>query len=115
ERNKPADARTDRRARSALRSHRGGGPMPAEPPPSGAGLTYSDSIAAARTMIVLEANPAALQRRLPAGWQLEPYDGDDLRGKSLRRANLLVPFHEVYAARTHEGQGTGLQQASYVP
>jgi hypothetical protein len=34
-------------------------------------LRYSDGIAAARTMIVLEANPTALQRRLPTGWELE--------------------------------------------
>jgi hypothetical protein len=49
-------------------------------------------------MIVLEANPSALQQRLPTGWELAPYSGDDLRGSSLRDANLLVPFHEVYAA-----------------
>jgi hypothetical protein len=36
---------------------------------SGAGsdLTYSDGIAAARTMLALEANAVALQRRLPSG------------------------------------------------
>ena len=58
-------------------------------------LTYSDGIAAARTMIALEGNAAALQRRLPSGWELAPYAGDALRGTSLRGANLLVLFHEV--------------------
>jgi hypothetical protein len=77
-------------------------------------LSYSDGIAAARTMIVLEANPSALQRRLPTGWELAPYSGDDLRGTSLRGANLLVPFHEVYAVRSQDGQVAGLPQLSYV-
>lgn len=77
-------------------------------------LRYSDGIAAARTMIALEGNAAALQRRLPSGWELAPYAGDDLRGTSLRGANMLVPFHEVYAARTHEGQPAGLPQLSYI-
>src|SRR5262245_53179146 len=36
------------------------------------GLRYSDGIAAARTMIVLQGNAAALQRRLPSGWELAP-------------------------------------------
>jgi hypothetical protein len=78
-------------------------------------LRYSDGIAAARTMIVLEANPSALHRRLPTGWQLAPYSGDDLRGTSLRGANLLVPFHEVYAVRSQDNHLSGLQQVSYVP
>jgi hypothetical protein len=78
------------------------------------GLKYSDGIAAARTMIALEGNAAALQHRLPSGWELAPYAGDDLRGTSLRGANMLVPFHEVYAVRTHEGNPTGLLQVSYV-
>jgi hypothetical protein len=78
------------------------------------GLRYSDGIAAARTMIALEADASALQRRLPNGWELAPYAGDDLRGTSLRGANLLVPFHEVYAVRAHNGNATGLQQVSYV-
>jgi hypothetical protein len=78
-------------------------------------LRYSDGIAAARTMIVLEANPSALQRRLPTGWELAPYSGDDLRGTSLRGANLLVPFHEVYAVRSHDAEVTGLPLLSYVP
>src|SRR5262249_55102260 len=78
-------------------------------------LHYSDGIAAARTMIALEANAAALQRRLPGGWELAPYDGDDLRGTSLRGANLLVPFHEVFAFRTHDGLApAGLTQVSYI-
>ena len=78
-------------------------------------LSYSDGIAAARTMIVLEANASALQRRLPAGWELAPYSGDDLRGRSLQGANLLVPFHEVYAIRSHEAHVRGQPQLSYVP
>jgi hypothetical protein len=78
------------------------------------GLKYSDGIAAARTMIALEGNADALQRRLPRGWELAPYAGDDLRGTSLRGANMLVPFHEIYAVRTHEGKPTGLPQVSYV-
>jgi hypothetical protein len=77
-------------------------------------LHYSDAIAAARTMIAFEGNAAALQHRLPSGWELTPYAGDDLRGTSLRGANLLVPFHEVYAVRTHEGQSMGLPQLSYI-
>jgi hypothetical protein len=81
---------------------------------SGSGLKYSDGIAAARTMIALEGNADALQRRLPSGWELAPYAGDDLRGTSLRGANMLVPFHEIYAVRTHEGKPTGLPQVSYV-
>ena len=77
-------------------------------------LKYSDGIAAARTMLVLEGNAAALQRRLASGWELAPYAGDDLRGTSLRGANMLVPFHEVYAARSHDGQSAALPQVSYV-
>src|SRR5215831_100340 len=77
-------------------------------------LRYSDGIAAARTLVALEANAAALQRRLPAGWKLAPYAGDDLRGTSLRGANMLLPFHEVYAVRTQDGHSAGLSQVSYV-
>jgi hypothetical protein len=78
-------------------------------------LHYSDGIAAARTTIALEGNPDALQRRLPSGWELAPYQGDDLRGTYLRGANLLVPFHEVYATRTHQGQPPArLPQPSYI-
>jgi hypothetical protein len=77
-------------------------------------LHYSDGIAAARTTIALHANPDALQARLPSGWELAPYEGDDLRGTYLRGANLLVPFHEVYAVRTHQDQPAGLPQASYI-
>jgi hypothetical protein len=77
-------------------------------------LHYSDGIAAARTMIAVEGNAAALQRRLPSGWELTPYVGDDLRGTSLRGANILVPFHEVYAVRTRAGQSVGLPQLSYI-
>jgi hypothetical protein len=78
-------------------------------------LHYSDGIAAARTTLALEANAAALQRRLPDGWELAPYAGQDLRGTALRGANLLVPFHEIYATRTQDGQpAAGLAQLSYV-
>jgi hypothetical protein len=82
---------------------------------SASGLRYSDGIAAARTMIALQANAAALQRRLPSGWELAPYSGDDLRGTSLRGANVLVPFHEVYAVRNQDGHQPALPQTSYVP
>jgi hypothetical protein len=77
-------------------------------------LRYSDGIAAARTMIALQGNASALQHRLPTGWELAPYAGDDLRGSSLRDANMLVPFYEVYAVRTHDGQLAGLPQVSYI-
>jgi hypothetical protein len=70
---------------------------------SGVELRYSDGIAAARTLIALAGNATALQRRLPSGWMVAPYSGDDLRGKSFRGANMLVPFHEVYAVDTHAG------------
>jgi len=62
-------------------------------------------------MIALEGNAAALQRRLPRGWELTPYAGDDVRGTSLRGANLLVPFHGVYAARAGQSQPP---QVSYI-
>src|SRR5262249_46044834 len=77
-------------------------------------LRYSDGIAAARTLIAVEANAAALQRRLPAGWALAPYAGDDLRGTSLRGANMLIPFHEVYGVRTQDAHPAGRSQVSYV-
>jgi hypothetical protein len=79
-----------------------------------ANLKYSDGIAAARTMLAIEGNATALQRRLPSGWELMPYAGEDLRGTSLNGANMLVPFHEVYAVRSHDGKVAGLQQLSYV-
>jgi hypothetical protein len=75
---------------------------------------HSDGIAAARTLIALEANAAALQRRLPEGWDLAPYDGDDLREKAFRSANVLLPFHEVFATRSHAGTSAGLPQVSYL-
>jgi hypothetical protein len=55
------------------------------------GLHYSDEIAAARTMIAFEGNAAALQRRLPSGWELTPYAGDDVRGTSLRGPTCSSP------------------------
>jgi len=78
-------------------------------------LRYSDGIAAARTLIAIKANATALERRLPEGWELAPYAGDDLRGRWLTHANLLIPFHEVYAVRSHTGAAEGMQQLSYVP
>jgi hypothetical protein len=77
-------------------------------------LRYSDGIAAARTLVALEGNAGALQHRLPSGWELAPYAGDDLRGTSLRGANMLLPLHEVYAVRAQDGHPTGLPQLSYV-
>src|SRR5215471_12753194 len=77
-------------------------------------LKYSDGIAAARTLVAVEANATALQHRHPADWELAPYSGDDLRGTSLRGASMLIPFHEVYAVRTQDGQPAGLAQVSYV-
>ena len=77
-------------------------------------LRYSDGISGARTMIALQAEARALQHRLPDGWELAPYAGDDLRGTSLSGANMLVPFHEVYAVRTHDGQPAGRLQVSYI-
>jgi hypothetical protein len=77
-------------------------------------LKYSDGIAGARTMIALEGNASALQRRLPGGWVLAPYAGDDLRGASLRGANMLMPFREVYAVRAQDERRAGLPQVSYI-
>jgi hypothetical protein len=58
--------------------------------------------------------PAPPPRRLGTG----PYAAQDLRGSALRGANLLVPFHEVYATRHQEaqpqGQPAGLAQLSYI-
>jgi hypothetical protein len=73
-------------------------------------LRYSDGIAAARTLIALKGNAPAIQRRLPPGWALAPYAGDDPRGSSLKDANMLVPFHEVYAVRTRDGQRVHLHR-----
>src|SRR5262249_35433497 len=77
-------------------------------------LTYSDGIAAARTMLALRADPTALQKRLGASWELAPYAGDDIRGTALRDANVLVAFHEVYAAHSAGGGVPGVAQVSYV-
>jgi hypothetical protein len=77
-------------------------------------LKYSDGIAAARTMLAIEGNVTALQSRLPSGWELMPYAGKDLRGTSLTDANMLVPFHEVYAVRSHDSKVVDQQQMSYV-
>ena len=37
-----------------------------------ADLKFSDGIAAARTMLALKVDAAALQRRLPDGWEVAP-------------------------------------------
>jgi len=83
-------------------------------PADGSALKYSDGIAASRTMIALAGNAAGLERRLPSGWELTPYAGTDLQGTMLTGANMLVPFHEVYAIRDLVRTG-GLPQVSYVP
>lgn len=83
-------------------------------PADGSGLKYSDGIAASRTMIALAGNAAGLERRLPSGWGLAPFAGTDLQGTMLTGANMLVPFHEVYAIRDQVGT-SGLPQVSYVP
>jgi hypothetical protein len=77
-------------------------------------LVYSDGIAGARTLIALEGNPTALQSRLPDGWDPVPYAGGDLRGTALKNANMLIPFHEVYAVKTRDEQHRGLSQLSYI-
>jgi hypothetical protein len=77
-------------------------------------LKYSDGIAATRTLIALEANAAALQSRLPNGWELAPYSGEHLREKSFTGANMLLPFHEVFASRSQSGAPGGLPQVSYL-
>jgi hypothetical protein len=79
------------------------------------GLKYSDGIAAARTMIALSGSSAALQRRLRDGWDVAPFEGDDFRGTMLRGANVLVPFHDIYAMRNNDGREPSLMQTSYVP
>src|SRR5262249_9719113 len=43
-----------------------------------------------------------------------PYAGDDIRGTALRDANVLVAFHEVYAAHSAGGGVPGVAQVSYV-
>jgi hypothetical protein len=48
-------------------------------------------VAGARTLVALEGNAAALQRRLPRGWELAPYAGDDLRGTVFRGADPFDP------------------------
>ena len=41
-------------------------------------LKYSDGIAAARTLVAVEADATALQHRHPAGWELGPQSGEPL-------------------------------------
>lgn len=59
---------------------------------SGTDLVFSDGIAAARTMLAVRANAGAVRKRLGPSWEVAPYAGDDMRGTSLRGANVLVPF-----------------------
>src|SRR5262245_31192377 len=82
-------------------------------PAEGSAMKYSDGIAASRTMIAIAGNAAALQRRLPSGWELAPFAGTDLQGTMLTGANMLVPFHEVYAIRD-QGRTSGLDRKSVV-
>src|SRR5262245_16397398 len=82
-------------------------------PAEGSTLKYSDGIAASRTMIAIAGNAASLQRRLPNGWELAPFAGTDLQGTMLTGANMLVPFHEVYAIRD-QGRTSGLDRKSVV-
>ena len=65
-------------------------------------------------MLAIKGNADALRRRLPSGWELTPYAGDDLRGTSLRDANLLIPFHEVYTVRKADNQAASLSPVSPV-
>lgn len=81
--------------------------------PCHARLRYSDGIAGSRTTIALEADAAALQRRLGDEWELAPYTTDDPRATWLKGANMYVPFHEVYAFRK-DGRADGLPQRSWV-
>jgi len=60
-------------------------------------LRYPEGIAAARTMIALEGDASALQRRLPNGWELAPTPGTTCARYLPEGRNMLVPFHEVYA------------------
>jgi hypothetical protein len=75
-------------------------------------LIHSDGITAARTMIAVDGNATALQRRLPSRWALAPCTGDDLRGTVLRGAPMLVPFHEVHAANAPDAPAANLLQVS---
>src|SRR5262245_29508522 len=57
--------------------------------PGASALRYSDGIAAARTMIVLQGNATALQRRLPSGWELAPYSGVSKLSVAVFARNIL--------------------------
>ena len=66
-------------------------------------------------MIALEGNTAAMQGRLPTGWKLAPYAGDDLRRTLPRAPTCTSSFHEDYAVRAHDGQQpAGLAQLGYI-
>ena len=77
-------------------------------------LTYSDGIAASLTTIALQANTAAIQARLPSGWELIPFGGDDVRGRVIHGANVLVVFHEIFAVKSQGTNEVGVSQMSYV-
>jgi hypothetical protein len=77
-------------------------------------LRYSDGIAGTRTLIALEAKATALQQRLPDGWDLAPYAGDDLRGKAFTGAHVRLAFHEVFAIRNEASPVSALPQVSCV-
>jgi len=71
-------------------------------------LTYSDGIAASLTTIALQANAAAIQARLRIGWELTPFGGDDVRGRIIHGANVLVVFHEIFAVKSQGANEVGL-------
>jgi hypothetical protein len=54
-------------------------------------LTYSDRIAAARTMIALGDNANRTPSPAPGRLGISALRPDDLRGSSLKGANMLVP------------------------
>jgi pimeloyl-ACP methyl ester carboxylesterase len=61
--------------------------------------------------LALEGNAAALQRRLPNGWELAPYAGD---GSALRARTCWSRSTRSYGTRTRDGQPAGLPQLSYI-
>jgi hypothetical protein len=83
---------------------------PEEPAGYGRALVFSDGIAASRTMLAVQANAASLQERLGRVLGV----GDDIRGTSVRDANVLILFHEVFGARAQDGPPRGLPQVSYI-
>lgn len=78
----------------------------AAPPSDRTGLTFSDGLAASRLVVALTADPGALQRSLPDGWEVAPYAGSDPRGTALRDDNLVLALHEVHAVQDSRSSGT---------